>query len=364
MKLRKITVIGCVLVIALSFFLTTSFCQERDADKYLEAGRKLYNEGRFEEALKEFVAALQKDPANEEITRYIDKTQMKIKELMAISRALVRDDKIAVRSKDIKDIEIKPSYYDRELKKLAEKMALLIDKTKERAGKTTKEEILERKESAYAKASADKARERLTGVKEYFEEGQKLYDKGNTKEAIAVWEKALAVAKKGGPEIAHFIDTLQARIENEKEAQAETERKAALLAARQEEDVIASPAKRGEAISKKEIASPLPSVAPRKDEEDTRPRKDGEKAAPRKNGLIIGVIGLLLLLFIVKIIARSKAKPHLAKEPPKKIFEQAKPKKGLFQARKLRDAMGKKKTEKDENSSNNGKRKNLFEKDE
>jgi len=368
MKIRKISVISCVSIIIFSFLLTAGFCQDKG---HLEAGKRMYNEGRFEEALKEFIEALQEDPTSEEITKYIDKTQIKIKELIEISRALVRDDKIAVRGREIKDVKIEPAYYDQELKNLAEKMTKLIEKTKGKAGETRKTEILESK----------KAEERIAEVKEYFEKGQKLYNEGKAKHAIAMWEKALEIAKKGGPEITNFIDTLNARIETEKETQVEDERKEALLASetkRKEEALIkerAAKEKEGREKALLAYEKAEGEKAKQKRETEVKIKKEEKGEADKKTGPselqktghglkrhrirtyarrggILFVVVFFALLALLLIKSQKKLPKEIpgksgAIKPPEvtkkeKIFEQAPHGKGIFRARKLRDNMKKK----------------------
>jgi len=267
--------------------------ERRRLQKLIQEGKNYSRDRKYKEALSSWGQALSIDPTNKEVLDLIEEARIKAQYQISILDKLDQEKRLKT-----------PHIYD--LEKMAKRMIDLLEKAnikarKERAKeikKEVKKEVEEEVEDA-----APKTEEEF--IKTTFSKGEEFYKEGRFKDAISEWNKILPHLPKSS-EITVKIAELKERITAEEKKAAEEELKRKEEAKRQakteeaKDDVIAkSPDEVGTTKqSPKEIVPVTP--------------------APRNNKIIIGIVALLVLLLIVKIVTRSKVKPHPAKAPPKK----------------------------------------------
>ncbi len=246
--------------------------------------------------------------------------------------------------------DIKPSYYDDELKKLAEKMKRLIEKTESKAGKAEKKEVIKKK---------------------YFEEDQKLEEIAARKRKEEEAEKIRIEKEKIGIEKEKIrIEKERIRLEKEKIRLGIAKERVRLEKEkiRLEEKIRIEKEKQQRLEKEAEARRKVDKEA--KLAEQQKLERKSERQRIKMHAWTGGIIFISTFLIVLLALLLRKPgkeikpeiKPPEVKSKKQKIFEQARPEKGIFRARKLRDVMKKKRKE-GEGPPSNDKRKNLFDRD-
>jgi len=162
---------------------------QAELQKHINEGKSLFKEKKFQEAIKEFEAALAIDPSNEEAARYLEKARLEAKRaeissLMAAGKKLLAEgqyDNAAEEFQKILEIEPENRQALRYLKEVEKRRA---------------KPPVERKEAPEAERIKTEREKALEG---FIQKGQELFDKGEYDQAILEWERVLATTAPKDP---------------------------------------------------------------------------------------------------------------------------------------------------------------------
>jgi len=300
---------------------TRSGKEERERKRLkelIQEGKNYSRDREYKKALSSWGQALSIDPTNKEVLDLIEEARIRAQYEIGVLDKLEREKRL------------KTPHIDN-LDKIANKMINLLEKADVKVRRKKRERIeKEAKKEAVAKVEEEKDFIEATVIK-----GEELYKEGRFKEAISEWNKILPYLPKSSV-IAIKIEELKERIAAEEERAAEEE-------LRRKEEIVR---KRKEEQERKRLEEERKKKARLAEKAEGVPRRiTWEKLSDiwhsvRKRPIsiaIIGILALLVLLFIGKVIFRTKIKPHLTKAPPKKAKKEE-----TFEPRDLKKFLKKK----------------------
>lgn len=289
----------------------------------IQEGKNYSRDREYKKALSSWGQALSIDPTNKEVLDLIEEARIRAQYEIGVLDKLKREKRF------------KTPHID-DLDKIANKMISLLEKADVKVRKKKRKEIeKEVKEEAIAKLEEEK-----DFIKATFTKGEGLYKEGRFKEAISEWNKILPYLPKSSMiavKIAEFKEKMTA--EEKRIAEEELRRKEEIERKRREGQ------ERGRLEEEWKKKARIAEKAERLPGKITWRQVSGIWRRARKKPVsitIIGIIALLVLLLAVKVIFRTKIKPHLAKAPPKK----AKKEEG-FEPRDLKKFLKKKPEDED-----------------